>query len=230
MQNIIHVLCYLLCDILYYLYIYFVPSIICTSINIELVNIENIFRFPYFCIQFICEEDIAQKIFRIFSICSIDSFKYMYRYSVGNVQQIYIYTSSDNNVLNTVNIIENICKASFDNIRFVVEKVNDHAKLEEYFILYVLFSTLFVIISKYMFYSSNENSYLYTLTSMFMLLNSIIFYSNHVCFKYNLIFPNNIYRFMNNFIYLSIMLLIIYTIDTLFIWLNIKKNNLYEKN
>lgn len=229
-QNIIYVLYYLICDIFYYLYIYFIPAIICTSLNVDLINFANILKFPYLCVQFICEEDIAKQIFQIFTICNINSFKYLYRYSVGNVQQIYVYINDDENVLNTLYIIESICKTKFKNVKFIIEHINNQARTDDYFLLYVICSTLFIIVTKYSNYLLNTNSYLYIFTSILMLLNSIIFYSNHMCYKYNLVFPNNLYRFQKHFIYLIIMLFIIYIIDTIFIWLNIKKNNLYEKN
>lgn len=229
-RNIIYILYYLICDISYYLYIYFIPAIICTSLNVDLINFANILKLPYFCVQFICEEDIAKQVFKLFTICNINNFKYLYRYSIGNVQQIYVYVNDEENVLYTLSIIESICKTKFKNLKFIIDNINNQARIDDYFLFYVIYSTLFIIISKYSNYRFSQNSYLYMITSILMLLNSVIFYSNHICFKYNLVFPNNLYKFKKHFIYLLLMLFIIYIIDTIFIWLNIKKNNLYEKN
>lgn len=219
-----------MCDILYYLYIYFIPAIIYTSLNVNLINFKNIFRLPYFCIQFICDEKIASEIFHIFKICNVPNFKYMYRYSIGNVQQIYVYINNIDEVSYSISVIEEICKLKFNNIKFVIDQISYQVKLDDYFLLYVIFSTIFAILLRYSYYIHNRNNYIYFITSIIMLINSLIFYSNHICFKHNLVFPLNLYKFSDHFIHLVVILMLLYIIDITFIWLNIKKNNLYEKN
>ncbi|BCL65900.1 hypothetical protein IOLA_268 [uncultured bacterium] len=230
MQNIILILYYLICDIIYYIYIYFIPAIICTSININFINFKNIFRFPYFCVQFISDEETARQVFKLFRICNVDNFKCIERYSIGNVQQIYVYINGEENVFFAMSIIEEICKIKYKNLKLIIEQISNKSTIEDYFLLYVIFSTMLMIISRYSYFTYNNNIYLYFITSLIMLINSLIFYSNNICFKYNLIFPNNLFKFKNYFIYLILILSILYLIDILFIWLNIRKNNLYEKN
>lgn len=129
-----------------------------------------------------------------------------------------------------MSIIEEICKIKYKNLKLIIEQISNKSTIEDYFLLYVIFSTMLMIISRYSYFTYNNNIYLYFITSLIMLINSLIFYSNNICFKYNLIFPNNLFKFKNYFIYLILILSILYLIDILFIWLNIRKNNLYEKN